>query len=374
MGQGFMACLFELQEFVTELTGMKAVSFASRGGTQGEFAGLAMVRAYHQARGDEIRTDLLVANTARTSNRVAAKAAGYQVCEVARDIRGDLDIDSLKGQVGSRTAGFLLANTGSPGGVDRHITQVAQIVRDAGGLLFYDGAHFNALVGKLRPMDLGFDLAYWDLRRIFPLGRGGGCLSSSERLAPFLPVPMVVRAGDDYGWLTKKERPESIGQLVPFAGNARLLLQAYVYARMLGQEGAAQVGSLANLNAHYLKSRLANSGLNTHFPQWGATHQVIVNLRDQLEQQGISAMDFAKRLLDSGYYVAVADGVEALLIEPTESATKLELDGLVAALLQVNQETDTAPDIVKRAPHNLPVGRLDTVKAAEHLDLAYRLK
>jgi glycine dehydrogenase subunit 2 len=377
MGQGFMACLFELQEFVIELTGMKGVSFATPGGAQGEFAGLAMIRAYHRARGDEERTDLLVANTARASNHIAAKAAGYQVREVARDAQGKLDIDSLQRQVGIRTAGLLLAHTSSLGVVDRRITEVAQIVRDAGGLLFYDGA-FNALVGKARPLELGFDLAYWDLRSIFPLSRGGGtgggCLSSSERLAPFLPIPLVVKLGEEYSLLTDQERPQSIGRLVAFAGNVGSLLQAYVYARMLGREGAAQVGPFATLNARYLKARLANSGLDIPFPQCGATHQVRVNLGHQLEQRGVSTTDFAKRLLDNGYYAAVAFGSmpDSLLIEPTESATKEDLDGFVAALLQVHREIDISPDMAKRAPHNLPVGRLDTVKAAEDLDLAYR--
>jgi glycine dehydrogenase subunit 2 len=264
---------------------------------------------------------------------------------------------------------------------ERRIRDIADAVHQAGGLLYYDGANLNAILGKARPGDMGFDVIHMNLHKTFstPHGGGGpgaGPVGVSRRLEPYLPVPMVAFDGTDYAWLTEQERPDSIGRLTAFAGNVGILLRAYVYARLLGAEGMRRVAEYATLNANYLLKRLTETGFTPAFPGRRASHEFIVTLRREAREHGVNAMDYAKRLLDFGYHAPTTYFPllvpECLLIEPTESESKEELDGFVEAMTRIRQEMQEQPDMLKEAPHTLPVRRLDDVRAARQLDLAWR--
>ncbi len=270
--QGFMACLYELQEILKEVTGMHAVSLTPAAGAQGEFAGVAMIRAYHDARGDRGRQEILVPDAAHGTNPASAVMCGYKVREIPTGDDGDIDVDALNTVLGPQTAGIMLTNPSTLGVFERRIKEIAALVHAAGGLLYYDGANLNAILGKVRPGDMGFDVIHMNLHKTFstPHGGGGpgaGPVGVSQRLEPYLPVPMVAFDGNDYQWVTEKERPESIGRLTAFAGNAGVLLRAYVYARLLGREGMHRVAEFSTLNANYLLQRLLQAGFDAAYPE-----------------------------------------------------------------------------------------------------------
>jgi glycine dehydrogenase subunit 2 len=379
--QGVLACLHELQEILKAVTGMQAVSLAPAAGAQGEFAGVAMIRAYHQARGDVARSEILVPDAAHGTNPASAVMAGFSVREIPTNDRGDIDLDALRRALGPQTAGIMLTNPSTLGVFERRIREIADAVHQAGGLLYYDGANLNAILGKVRPGDMGFDVIHLNLHKTFstPHGGGGpgaGPVGVSRRLEPYLPVPIAAFDGTDYTWITEKDRPESIGRLTAFTGNVGILLRAYVYARMLGAEGMPRVAEYATLNANYLLKRLTEAGFEAAFPERRASHEFILTLRREAKEPGVTAMDFAKRLLDFGihapttYFPLLVP--ECLLIEPTETETKEELDAFVAALTEIRREAREMPDRLKEAPHRMPVRRLDDVRAARQLNLAWR--
>lgn len=381
LSQGFLACMYDLQEMLLEVTGMKGVSLTPMAGAQGEFAGVAMIRAYHESRNDAQRTEVLVPNTAHGTNPATAVMCGYTVREIPTDQRGNVDMTALRAAVGPQTAGIMLTNPSTLGVFEQNIKEMAEIVHNAGGLLYYDGANLNAILGKVKPGDMGFDVIHMNLHKTFstPHGGGGpgaGPVGVSERLLPFLPIPVVEYNGKIYRWLTEKDRPQSIGRLSAFMGNAGVLLRAYIYARLLGREGMQRVAEFATLNANYLMRRLVQSGFDLAFPERRATHEFIVTLKRQAKEPGITAMDVAKRLLDLGYHAPTTYFPllvpECLLIEPTETETKETLDNFIAAMAQILREANTNPEFVKAAPHTLPVRRLDDVKAARELDLTWK--
>jgi glycine dehydrogenase subunit 2 len=309
LSQGFLSCMHELQEILAEVTGMKGgVSLAPMAGAQGEFAGVAMIMAYHQSRGDTGRTEIIVPDAAHGTNPATAVMCGCTVREIATGADGDVDIEALKKVLGPKTAGIMLTNPSTLGVFERRIVEIAKLVHAAGGLLYYDGANLNAILGKVRPGDMGFDAIHMNLHKTFstPHGGGGpgaGAVGVSERLRPFLPIPMVEKREDgSYGWVRKKDRPQSIGRLSAFAGNAGVLLRAYVYARMLGREGMVRVAEYATLNANYLAARLREAGFDLAYPQRRASHEFIVTVQKQKKQHGVTALDFSKALLDHGIH------------------------------------------------------------------------
>ncbi|MGZ8219737.1 aminomethyl-transferring glycine dehydrogenase subunit GcvPB [Methylomagnum sp.] len=380
-GQGTLACLFDLQEILKEVTGMAGVSLASAAGAQGEFAGVAMIRAYHRQRGDLARTEMLVPAAAHGTNPASAAMGGFTVRELPVDADGNVEVDALKAAVGPQTAGIMLTNPSTLGVFDRNIEAIAATVHGAGGLLYYDGANLNAILGKVRPGDMGFDVIHLNLHKTFstPHGGGGpgaGPVGVGERLLPFLPLPVVARDGERYRLLDETDCPASMGRLMAFAGNVGVLLRAYIYARMLGREGMKRVAEIATLNANYLMARLAAAGFEPAFPQRRATHEFIITLETLAKARHVSALDFAKRLLDYGFHAPTVYFPllipECCLIEPTETESQETLDAFVAAMTAILKEADTTPEILKAAPHTLPVRRLDEVKAARHPDLAHQ--
>ncbi len=381
-GQGILQVLFELQEMLREVTGMRAVSLTPMAGAQGEFAGVAMIRAYHRARRDLARTEIIVPDAAHGTNPATATMCGCTVREVPTQANGDIDLAALRLAAGPQTAGIMLTNPSTIGVFERHIREVAEIVHEAGGLLYYDGANLNAILGKVRPGDMGFDVIHMNLHKTFstPHGGGGpgsGAVGVSERLLPFLPVPVVGREADGrYRWLDERDLPQTIGRLSGFMGNTGVLLRAYVYMRMLGRDGMRRVAEYATLNANYLMARLGAAGFELAYPGRRASHEFIVTLRREAREWETNAMDFAKRLLDHGFHAPTTYFPllvpECLLIEPTETESKEALDAFVDAMAAIRREAETEPAQLKGAPWTLPVRRLDDVRAAKQLDLAWK--
>src|ERR1700728_1122127 len=308
-GQGFLACLYELQEMLKAATGMRGVAWSPLAGAHGEFAGVAMIRSYHRARDDLTRDEIIVPQAAHGTNPATATMCGCVVREVAVGPDGDVDLAALRVAVGPNTAGIMLTNPSTLGVFERRIEEVARIVHEGGGLLYYDGANLNAILGKVRPGDMGFDAIHMNLHKTFatPHGGGGpgaGAVGVSARLLPFLPVPIVERGAEQplYRWLGERELPQSIGRLTGFGGNAGVLLRAYVYMRMLGREGMRRVGEYATLNANYLSARLQQVGFEAAYPQRRASHEFILTLKRLDQEYGVTAMDVAKRLLDLGFH------------------------------------------------------------------------
>ena len=378
--QGFMACMYELQEMLKVVSGMQGISLTPMAGAQGEFAGIAMIKAYHESRQDTARTEILVPDAAHGTNPATAVMCGYVVKEIPTDRSGDVDIEVLKGSVGSATAGLMLTNPSTLGVFERKIQAIAEIVHDVGGLLYYDGANLNAILGKARPGDMGFDVMHMNLHKTFstPHGGGGpgsGAIGVAEKLLPYRPVPIIDKLGDKFVWLTQENLPDSIGRLSAFAGNAGVLLRAYVYMRMLGHLGMIRVGEFATLNANYLMARLQQKGFEIAYPHRRATHEFIVTLKKQAKELGVTAGDFAKRLLDYNYHAPTTYFPllvpECLLIEPTETEAKEELDGFVEAMAAISAEAVKDVDKVKGAPYTQPNRRFDEVRAARELDLVW---
>ena len=380
-GQGVLACLYDLQEILKDVTGMAGVSLMPMAGAQGEFAGIAMMRAYHDARGDTARTEIIVPDAAHGTNPATAVMCGYTVKEIPTDANGDVDLDALRAATGPQTAGLMLTNPSTLGVFEKQIQAIQKIVHDAGGLLYYDGANLNAILGKVKPGDMGFDVIHMNLHKTFstPHGGGGpgaGAVGVAQRLLPFLPLPVVAKQDETYRYLTETDLPQSIGHLSAFTGNIGVLLRAYVYARMLGAEGMHRVAEFATLNANYLMAELHKAGFTVAFPQRRASHEFIISMKPLKDDTGISAMDVAKRLLDKGYHPPTTYFPmlvpECLLIEPTETESKQTLDAFVAALKEILDEAHANPEMVKTAPHTMPVRRLDDVKAARELDLVWK--
>jgi glycine dehydrogenase subunit 2 len=382
-GQGFLACMYELQQMLMAVTGMQAVSLTPMAGAQGELAGVAMIRAYHVAHGEPERDEIIVPDAAHGTNPATATMCGCNVREISTRGDGDVDIEALQAAVGPKTAGIMLTNPSTLGVFERKIKEIEKIIHDAGGLLYYDGANLNAILGKVRPGDMGFDVIHLNLHKTFstPHGGGGpgsGAVGVGERLKPFLPLPIVGRKDDDgaYGWLTDEDAPQSIGRLSAFMGNAGVLLRAYVYMRLLGRDGMKRVAEYATLNANYMEKRLKDAGFDLAFPNRRTSHEFIVTLKNEARTLHATAMDFAKALLDKGFHAPTTYFPllvpECLLIEPTESETRETIDRFVEALVEIREQARTDIEALKGAPYTTPVRRLDDVRAARHLDLAWR--
>jgi len=381
--QGFLACLYEMQEMLIEITGMSGVSLTPMAGSQGELAGVMMILAYHRARGDHERIEMLVPDAAHGTNPASAAMCGLQVREIPTTQAGDIDLVALTAMVGPKTAGIMLTNPSTFGVFERQITEIAKIVHQSGGLLYYDGANLNAILGHVRPGDMGFDVMHLNLHKTFatPHGGGGpgaGPVAANKRLQPFLPTPIVAyNPADGYRWLELTDCPQSIGRLSAFMGNTGVLLRAYIYTRLLGREGLQRVSQYAVLNANYLMKRLAQVGYTLAFPSRRAAHEFIITAKPLTLAYGVTAQDIAKRLLDYGCYAPTVyfpqRVPECLLIEPTETESRQMLDEFVDIMAAILHEAQHNPQLLKQAPHQQVVGRLDEVKAARELDLVFQL-
>jgi len=383
-GQGFLSCMFELQEMLKDVTGMRGVSLTPMAGAQGELAGVAMIKAYHDARGDTERTEVIVPDAAHGTNPATATMCGCVVREIPTLPDGDVDMEALKEVLGPKTAGIMLTNPSTLGVFERHIKDIADLVHEAGGLLYYDGANLNAILGKVRPGDMDFDVIHMNLHKTFstPHGGGGpgsGAVGVNQRLLPFLPIPVVTKTEVDgatvYDWATEKDMPQSIGRLSGFMGNAGVLLRAYVYMRMVGRDGMQRIAEYATLNANYLMARMRDAGFELAFPGRRASHEFIVTLKQEAREYHLTAMDVAKALLDRNFHAPTTYFPllvpECLLIEPTETESKETLDNFLRAIVDIVTAARDEGVEYKEAPYKMPVRRLDDVRAARELDLRY---
>ncbi|HSG96571.1 MAG TPA: aminomethyl-transferring glycine dehydrogenase subunit GcvPB [Woeseiaceae bacterium] len=383
-GQGFLSCMYELQEMLKSVTGMQGVSLTPMAGAQGELAGVAMIKAYHDARGDTERDEIIVPDAAHGTNPATATMCGCVVKEIPTLPDGDVDMQALEAVLGPKTAGIMLTNPSTLGVFERHIKQIANHVHDAGGLLYYDGANLNAILGKVRPGDMDFDVIHMNLHKTFstPHGGGGpgsGAVGVNKRLLPHLPIPVIKKTQVDgetvYDWADENDYPETIGRLSGFMGNAGVLLRAYIYMRMVGRDGMERIAEYATLNANYLMARLREAGFEVAFPDRRASHEFIITLKNETKELQLTAMDMAKALLDRNYHAPTTYFPllvpECLLIEPTETESKETLDNFVAMMIDIVRAAREDGVTYKEAPYKMPVRRLDDVRAARELDLRY---
>ncbi len=372
--QGALELLYNLQNDLAEITGMDTVTLQPAAGAQGEWTGLMMIKAYHESRGEK-RTKVIVPDSAHGTNPASASVAGFDTITIPSDKDGLVDIEALRQAVGPDTAALMLTNPNTLGLFEKNIVDIATIVHEAGGLLYYDGANANAILGYSRPGDMGFDVVHLNLHKTFttPHGGGGpgaGPVGVKKILEPFLPTPMVIKEGNQYKF--DYNIPASIGRVKGYYGNFGILVRAYTYILTMGGEGLKRVSEYAVLNANYMMRKLS--------PYYDlpidqvCKHEFVLSGRRQ-KKQGVRTLDIAKRLLDFGYhpptiyFPLIVE--ECLMIEPTETESKETLDEFIAVMIQIAKEVEENPEIVQEAPHNTIVGRLDEVTAARKPILRY---
>jgi glycine dehydrogenase subunit 2 len=368
--QGALELMWRLERYLVEITGLPAVSLQPAAGSQGELTGLMLMRAYFADRGEgDQRDTIITADTAHGTNPASVTMAGYKLEKVATDERGNLDLADLRTKVNERTAGLMLTNPSTLGLFDEGIEEVADIFHGAGALLYYDGANLNAVVGKSRPGDMGFDIVHINLHKTFSQphgggGPGGGPIAVRDVVEPFLPVPVVVQDGDDYS--LDHDRPKSIGRVRGYAGPFGVFVRSYAYMRAYGP-ALEEMSEVAVLNANYLLARLRDAyelPYDRH-----CMHEFVLSARRLKREHGVAALDVAKRLMDFDihpptiYFPLVVP--EALMIEPTETETKERLDHFVDVMLRIAAEAVDEPEVLHEAPHARPVRRLDEVRAAK---------
>ena len=373
--QGALDLLYRLQGFLSEITGMSGVSLATLAGAHGELAGVLMMRAYHHAQGDMGRTKMAIPDSAHGTNPASAAMAGFDVVTLASDQDGNVDLEALHELVGPDLAGVMITLPSTLGLFDQNIVEVCRIVHEAGGLVYGDGANMNALVGRTKLGELGFDVIHLNLHKTFSTPHGGGgpgagpvcCVPALE---PYLAAPVVANGSGDFSLTTPEQ---SIGKISGFHGNFGVLVRAYTYIRTLGDAGIKSISGNAVLNANYLLQALRD----IYYLPYDRTcmHEVVFSA-DWQRTRGVSGLDVAKRLLDYGFHAPTMYFPlivhEALMIEPTESENRDTLDAFIQALRDINRESEEDPDMVHHAPHTTPVSRLDEAGAARHPNLRWR--
>ena len=374
--QGALRLCWELQEVLAEVTGLDAVSLQPAAGSQGELTGLMLMHAYFADRGEDTRRrKVVIPDTAHGTNPASVTMAGYELTPVKTDTRGNIDIEDLRGKVDEHTAGLMLTNPSTLGLFDENIEQIARTFHDVGALMYYDGANLNAVCGISRPGDMGFDIVHINLHKTFsqPHGGGGpgaGPIAVAQRLEPFLPVPAIVRRGEQYGF--DHDRPQTIGKVRGFSGPFGVFVRSYAFILAYGPR-LREMSEVAVLNANYLLARLQDA--YEHPFDRLCMHEFVLSARPLKREYGVTALDVAKRLMDYGfhpptvYFPLVVP--EALMIEPTETEAKETLDAFADAMLAIAEEAVEEPELLKSAPHGRPVGRLDEVKAARRVVVRY---
>ena len=373
--QGALQLLYETERYLAEIAGMDAVTLQPAAGAHGELTGLKLIRAFHRSHG-ETRTKVIVPDSAHGTNPASAAVCGLEIVEIKSNADGSINLTALRAVAGPDTAALMLTNPSTLGLFESQIEEIAQIVHDAGGLLYYDGANANAIMGLVRPGDMGFDVVHFNLHKTFSTPHGGGGPGSGPvgvkaALQPFLPVPVITYADNKYS--LNEAEPLSIGKVHSFYGNFGILVRAYAYIRAMGPQGLRQVSEDAVLNANYCKSQLQEK-YDSPFERF-CMHECVLTSAKQ-KPYGIYTLDIAKRLLDFGYhppttyFPLIVD--EALMIEPTETESKETLDGFIAALLAIAIEAETDVEQIKNAPQTTVVGRLDETQAARKPILCWK--
>jgi len=373
--QGSLQLLHELEQSLCEIAGMDRMTLQPAAGAHGELTGIMIIKAYHEKNGESHRNKIIVPDSAHGTNPATAGMAGYKIVEIKSTKDGLVDLDALRAAVGDDTAGLMLTNPNTLGIFDKGIKEIASIVHEAGGLLYYDGANANAIMGHARPGDMGFDVVHFNLHKTFSTPHGGGGPGSGpvgvkKRLIEFLPVPMVEKNED--GYYFDYDYPNTIGKVKDFYGHFGILVRAYTYILTLGGDGLKRASEMAVLNANYICSQLKDY---YHLPiDTIYKHEFVLGgLKDTLSE--VSTLDIAKRLLDLGYHPPTVYFPliinQAIMIEPTETESKETLDEFIQAMIQISKEAASDPEMVKSAPHNTIVRRPNEVKAARDIIVKY---
>ncbi|RFU66769.1 glycine dehydrogenase subunit 2 [Peribacillus saganii] len=374
--QGALELMYDLQEHLIEITGMDEVTLQPAAGAHGEWTGLMMIRAFHEANGDTARTKVIVPDSAHGTNPASATVAGFETITVKSNENGLVDLEDLRRVVGPDTAALMLTNPNTLGLFEENILEMAEIVHQAGGKLYYDGANLNAVLSKARPGDMGFDVVHLNLHKTFtgPHGGGGpgsGPVGVKADLIPFLPKPIVTK--EDGVFTLDYNRPQSIGRVKPFYGNFGINVRAYTYIRSMGPDGLKAVTENAVLNANYMMRKLAHY-YDLPFDRH-CKHEFVLSGKRQ-KKLGVRTLDIAKRLLDFGYHPPTIyfplNVEECIMIEPTETESKETLDAFIDAMIQIAKEAEENPEIVQEAPHTTVIKRLDETLAARKPVLRYQ--
>ncbi|HSW01639.1 MAG TPA: aminomethyl-transferring glycine dehydrogenase subunit GcvPB [Sedimentisphaerales bacterium] len=374
--QGALAILYEMDLLLREITGMAGFTMQPLAGSHGELTGMMIMAAYHRDRGNK-KTVILAPDSAHGTNPASAAIAGYRVVTIPSTDQGVMDMDALKRELNDDVAGIMLTSPNTLGLFNSRIHEITDLIHSVDGLAYYDGANLNAIVGKARPGDFGFDIVHLNLHKTFatPHGGGGpgaGPVGVKEKLLPFLPISIVVKR-DDGTYTLEYDRPKSIGYIAPFYGNFGIVLRAYVYALMLGGEGLRHVAETAVLNANYVRARLRKY----YKPAVDriCKHECVFSTTDKMAANGVHAIDIAKALIDRGFHPPTVyfplTVKEAIMIEPTETESKETLDAFIEAMIELAELAEKAPEKLKAAPINAPISRPDEVAAAKSLNIAY---
>lgn len=373
--QGCLEVMYEAEQLLCEITGMDGMTFQPAAGAHGEYTGLLLMRGYHLSNGDTARTKIIVPDSAHGTNPASAVMAGFTVVSIPSNENGGVDLEALRKAVGPDTAGLMLTNPNTVGLFDPNILEITKIVHDAGGLCYYDGANLNAIMGHVRPGDMGFDCVHLNLHKTFSTPHGGGGPGSGpvgckKFLEPFLPTPRVIKAENGFAFTAPEK---SMGRVRSFYGNFLVVVRALTYVLTLGKEGIPAASAGAVLNANYLMSKLKYSyDMAYNVP---CMHEFVMSLDKLKHETGVSAMDVAKRLLDFGmhpptmYFPLIVH--EALMVEPTETESKETLDAAADVFLKILEEARTDAESLHTAPHNCYIGRPDEVQAARKPVLRY---
>ncbi len=380
--QGILAVLYHLDRILAEVTGMSRMSLQPAAGAHGEYLGCLIIRRYHESKGElKTRNEMVIPDSAHGTNPASAAMAGFKVVVVPSNSEGTVDLNILRKVVGPSTAGLMITNPNTLGIFEKDILEIAKLVHDSGGLLYYDGANFNPLLGKVRPGDMGFDIVHLNLHKTFatPHGGGGpgaGPVGVTKKLERYLPVPQIGFDGKKYFY--DFDLPDTVGKIRAFHGNIAILVRAYAYILSLGSEGLRSVAETAVLNTNYVLAKLMASHKFVLPFSEKRKHEFVLSAKRITDQTGVRALDIAKRILDSGvhaptvYFPQIVE--EAIMVEPPETESLRDLDELINALLKTAEEASRNPEAVKSAPHNTSVTRIDDVKASHPRSLMLHWK
>ena len=376
--QGALEILYELQKDLSEISGMSAVTLQPSAGAHGEFVGLKIMQAYHKHKGNNHKTKIILPDTAHGTNPASVHLTGYEVIEIKSNENGTVDIEALKAVMDDSVAGVMLTNPNTLGIFEDQIEIISEMVHAVDGLMYMDGANLNALMGIVKAGEIGFDVMHFNLHKTFSTPHGGGGPGSGpvgviDKLIPFLPVPMIGKKEDKF-FLDYSHQETSIGKVLTFYGNFAVNVRAYIYIKMLGAKGIKDVAENAIINANYVKVKLQDY---FHIPfNKNCMHEFVASGDWQKEKYGIKTLDIAKRILDKGYHAPTIYFPllvhEAMMIEPTETESKETLDCFIKAMREIAKECEETPEIVKNAPINTPIKRVDDTRAVRQLDVKFK--
>ncbi|MCK4654825.1 MAG: aminomethyl-transferring glycine dehydrogenase subunit GcvPB [Candidatus Cloacimonetes bacterium] len=376
--QGALEILYELQKDLAEISGFANVTLQPVAGAHGEFTGLKIIRAYHKLKGNTHKKKIIFPDSAHGTNPASVILTGYDVVEIKSNERGMVDIEDLKAHIDDETAGFMLTNPNTLGLFESQVEEIAEIIHSVDGLMYMDGANFNAIMGLVKPGENGFDIMHFNLHKTFATphgggGPGGGPIGVREDLVKFLPVPMIDKKDGKF-FLDYSHKETSIGKVQSFFGNFAVNIKAYIYLKMLGPKGLRRVAENAVINANYIQKKLEDHYFIPYKDIY-CMHEFIASGKWQKDKYGIKTLDIAKRILDKGYHAPTIYFPlivpEAMMIEPTETESKETLDEFINAMIEIAKECETSPDLLKEAPLNTPVRRVDDTLAVRQLNVKF---